>query len=552
MECLQRLTQRQQSTLRGDGGEEGGCYDYHTTILCSIHQPRADIFHLFHAVLLLSAGGQPVFCGPVSEMLDHFDRLGYPCPEHANPADYYIDLTAIDRSSAARRVEGEKRLQTFLLACQDHARKSKQAGFLLLKEVGGGEVVQERARPTTSWARQCLVLTHRLTVCQRRDWSTFLGSILQSLFEGVLIMGIFWQLPLDTSGISSRSGLAYISISAQYYLLMLVLVERYCRELSQLVDRELQDGLYASSAYYIAHWAVTWPVLLLQAVVYALPIYWGCGLRDGASYCFIFLAVHFALALAINGLSWSCVTLQRDFSIASLLGNMSFTFLSLSAGFLVNPDTIPVYVSWVQNISILSYAYQLVMTTEFSHRTLDLTEGSSVQGDDILNSYGVGVDDYTVPWTVLLVLGLVYFLVALIAFSTLRFPPTGSVALAMQGGMAGEEGDLEEEAGMEAEHEVFSSLLKDLEAPAHHGQHDGLAQEEAEAVEDAELPTSAHRRGMVIEARGVFLSVALQGGRKIKPLLDNINVQVAPGRLVAMMGGSGSGRCPTLRLVVNA
>lgn len=47
------------------------------------------------------------------------------------------------------------------------------------------------------------------------------------------------------------------------------------------------------------------------------------------------------------------------------------------------------------------------------------------------------------------------------------------------------------------------------------------------------------------------MNVMLQGGRKVKPLLDSINLQVSPGRLVAMMGGSGSGKTTLLSLLAN-
>ena len=62
------------------------------TIVAVIHQPRYEIFELFHDVLLLAKGGRTVYQGPTEEALDYFESLGYKCPVHVNPADFLIDI----------------------------------------------------------------------------------------------------------------------------------------------------------------------------------------------------------------------------------------------------------------------------------------------------------------------------------------------------------------------------------------------------------------------------------------------------------------------------
>jgi ABC-type multidrug transport system ATPase subunit len=55
--------------------------------ICTIHQPRSDIFHLFDSVLLLSKG-KMVYYGETKEVTGYFQSLGYQCPEKCNPADF--------------------------------------------------------------------------------------------------------------------------------------------------------------------------------------------------------------------------------------------------------------------------------------------------------------------------------------------------------------------------------------------------------------------------------------------------------------------------------
>lgn len=65
-------------------------------MICSIHQPRADVFHKFDAVLILSKGGHAVFCGTTDSLINYFSDLGYRCPDTSNPADYFVDLSSIE------------------------------------------------------------------------------------------------------------------------------------------------------------------------------------------------------------------------------------------------------------------------------------------------------------------------------------------------------------------------------------------------------------------------------------------------------------------------
>ena len=60
-------------------------------IICTIHQPRSNIFALFDRLLLL-AEGRMLYSGDAHEANAHFDSLGFSCPPGYNTADYLVDL----------------------------------------------------------------------------------------------------------------------------------------------------------------------------------------------------------------------------------------------------------------------------------------------------------------------------------------------------------------------------------------------------------------------------------------------------------------------------
>ncbi|KAF9555317.1 pleiotropic drug resistance ABC transporter [Agrocybe pediades] len=70
--------------------------DHGQAILCTIHQPSAELFHIFDRMLLLSKGGKTVYFGNLGHnsntLLDYFARNGArPCGPEENPAEYMLD-----------------------------------------------------------------------------------------------------------------------------------------------------------------------------------------------------------------------------------------------------------------------------------------------------------------------------------------------------------------------------------------------------------------------------------------------------------------------------
>ncbi|KAG9289200.1 hypothetical protein G9A89_022509 [Geosiphon pyriformis] len=66
--------------------------NYNRTVVCTIHQPRSNIFALFDQLILL-AEGHMVYSGEASKCQEYFESIGHKCPPGFNIADYLVDLT---------------------------------------------------------------------------------------------------------------------------------------------------------------------------------------------------------------------------------------------------------------------------------------------------------------------------------------------------------------------------------------------------------------------------------------------------------------------------
>lgn len=70
------------------------------SVVATIHQPRSAIYAMVDTLLLL-AGGRVAYYGPAAGAVAHFSRLGFRCPPRFNPADFFIDLTALPSAPPA-------------------------------------------------------------------------------------------------------------------------------------------------------------------------------------------------------------------------------------------------------------------------------------------------------------------------------------------------------------------------------------------------------------------------------------------------------------------
>jgi ABC-type multidrug transport system ATPase subunit len=74
--------------LRGLAAKQG------LNVTAVLHQPRYEIFELFHDVLLLGPGGVTVYLGPAEAAIEYFEHINplYRVPQRSNPADFLMDL----------------------------------------------------------------------------------------------------------------------------------------------------------------------------------------------------------------------------------------------------------------------------------------------------------------------------------------------------------------------------------------------------------------------------------------------------------------------------
>ena len=298
------------------------------TIVISIHQPRSEIWALFDHVILL-ARGTPLFSGPAATSLSHFKDLGHEIPPFVNPAEFLIDLAAVDNRSeeAERRSSARvdslesawKAQESLTLADEKLAEPFAQS---IASEDSATHTVRARRVP---FLRQVSVLTVRSFKVTVRDPMGVAGSLFEAVVMAVLTGWIFLQLSGDLSGIRSRQGAIYTASSLQGYLILIYEVYRLTMDI-QVFDRERNEGVASVGAFLFSRRAARFflediPVPL----IFSLIFYFMVGFRTDGSQFFVFFAFTLLAQYIAVCLATLCVSISRNFAGASLVANLAYT-----------------------------------------------------------------------------------------------------------------------------------------------------------------------------------------------------------------------------------
>jgi ABC-type multidrug transport system ATPase subunit len=171
------------------------------TVICTIHQPRSDIFKLFDKLLLLSAG-QIAYFGDAKNASGYFQNLGYPMPKNYNPADFYIDLitlTANDTQAEAKKKQADVDRTKLILK---HHRENVKVEVPPEKAKG----IRNVSKYSTLWINEFIILFVRSFISVMRGTGLIIARTMQTVIMSVLVGFIYFQFKHNQKTINDRIG----------------------------------------------------------------------------------------------------------------------------------------------------------------------------------------------------------------------------------------------------------------------------------------------------------------------------------------------------------
>eukprot|EP00759_Apiculatamorpha_spiralis_P051506 PhF_6_TR524/c1_g1_i6/m.331/K05681/ABCG2, CD338; ATP-binding cassette, subfamily G (WHITE), member 2 len=123
------------------------------TVICTIHQPSADIVELFDDLMLMTKG-KTIYHGPAEDAFDYFKEHGFECPDTYTTTDYFMLLMQTPELHETLIMNWEKHIANLA---------DRHAPHLIAKPfvAGEDEVLNAKSIKGAGYMRQMKELTSR-------------------------------------------------------------------------------------------------------------------------------------------------------------------------------------------------------------------------------------------------------------------------------------------------------------------------------------------------------------------------------------------------------
>uniref|UniRef100_A0A8C6KB40 ATP-binding cassette, sub-family G (WHITE), member 2a n=1 Tax=Nothobranchius furzeri TaxID=105023 RepID=A0A8C6KB40_NOTFU len=400
------------------------------TIILSIHQPRYTIYRLFDSLTLL-VNGKQVYHGPAQSALDYFSDIGFICEAHNNPADFFLDVingdsTAValnlhddsDSTSTSRKGIEDKLLEEYRNS--HHYRQTKA-------ELGGCRRKQTaKFSPSRTITYNTGFLTQFKWVLKRTfrnlilNPQTSIAQVAVTLFLALVVGALFFKVQEDQSGIQNRIGSLFFIVVNQCFS-SLSAAELFITE-RKLFTHEYISGYYRVSVYFLCK--ILSDILTLRtipAMVFTCVAYFMIGLKATVEAFFTFMFTVALVSYTATSMAMAISADQTVVAIANIFMTISFVFMMIFAGLLVNLPSIASWLAWLKYLSIPRYGLSALQANEFPGLNFCTGLNSSMcTGESYLEKQGVDYSTWGL-WQNHLALIVMIICFLTIAYLKLRF-----------------------------------------------------------------------------------------------------------------------------------
>ncbi|OAA57750.1 ABC efflux transporter [Cordyceps fumosorosea ARSEF 2679] len=336
------------------------------TIITTIHQPRSEIWNLFDNIVILTRGS-PVYSGDATECIPWFESQGFPIPAFVNPAEFVIDIAAIDNRTPELETESSVRVETLKRSWGQASEKQflPVGGILSQPNRHHRRICSHGHDERAGFWRQLRVLTSRTFKVTYRDPMGMTAAILEAVLLGAITGYMFWNVGRDQAGIRSRQGGLYITAGLQGYLILLFEVYRLTIDMPTF-DRENSENCVDPLPFILSRRLARMPTEDIPVpFIFSVLMYFMSGFDRDVGKFFTFFAITLLNQYVSVTCAMACVTAVRHFPGASLMANLVYTIQSIACGMFVQSSSIPVYVRWIKWTAYNFYAFSAYCANEF-------------------------------------------------------------------------------------------------------------------------------------------------------------------------------------------
>jgi ATP-binding cassette, subfamily G (WHITE), member 2, SNQ2 len=154
-------------------------------ILCTIHQPSAELFQVFDRLLLLRKGGQTVYFGDIGykagTLINYFERNGSrPCAPDDNPAEFMLDVIGAGATQTSEK-------DWHNVWKQSNEATEVQKEITVIHENGRNRPAVKTSRHSVfaaAWGSQVIELVKRGTLNSWRNPTYLVAKLMLNIVSG--------------------------------------------------------------------------------------------------------------------------------------------------------------------------------------------------------------------------------------------------------------------------------------------------------------------------------------------------------------------------------
>lgn len=338
-----------------------------STVIFSIHQPRASIYELFEDISLISEG-RVIYSGTKKNFVPHFESLGYSLPPNVSPAEYYVDLVSVDYSSPEEEVATKKRIHwladQFAQSSQSNYEANrvtvastvdseKKNAIIPRKRKGPLSLVRSSAtglfRGVKRSAQKFAILYSRAWKQVTRDKSLNIARFASSIFSSLLFGAIYFRMGKGVSTIADRLGLLQVAAINCAMTSLIKATTSFVTE-KLIVQKERKRGSYGVLPYFLAKIVAEIPLSSFFPALFGFITYKLCGLNPAPGKLWTYLGVLIMEAVASTSLGMSVGALVPT-AEAGIAVSPAVMVIFIVFGGLYVVNT-PSYLKWVPNVSV--------------------------------------------------------------------------------------------------------------------------------------------------------------------------------------------------------
>ncbi|KAF9025650.1 pleiotropic drug resistance ABC transporter [Hymenopellis radicata] len=338
-------------------------------ILCTIHQPSAELFAIFDRILLLQKGGKTVYFGDLgmnsTTLINYLESHGSrPCRHDENPAEFMLEVTGAGATAKSSQdwhqvwlnsAECEKAIHEL-----DHIHEEGRRQPPIQ--------AQSHSEFATPWPVQCALLLQRSLTAQWRDATYLVAKLLLNAFAGIFIGVTFYQNPDSQQGTQNKVFALFLSTVISIPLGGQIQVP-YIHMRNVYEIRERPSRMYDWTALVTSQLLAEIPWNIVGSSVLFLTIYWLVGFDTSrAGYTYLMLGVTFPLYYMTLALAVASMAPRAE--IAVILFVPFFAFVIIFNGVL-QPFSQLGWWQWMYHLSPFTYLLEGIIAQAVGNQQLE-------------------------------------------------------------------------------------------------------------------------------------------------------------------------------------